>query len=283
MTEYELNLRALDHDMDHPEGVAVAPDGSVHAGGEAGQIYRVDLQADSCEIIACTGGFVTGLAHDAAGNIYACDVGNQAVMRVTPAGETGVYAQGNDEQAMRVPNYPAFDRQGNLFVSDSGAWAQEDGFVWRIRPGGLCEVWDRQARGFTNGLCLAPDDEALIVVESSPPCIARIPIRSDGSAGQREVLIELPRTVPDGVAFDSEGRLYISVYTPSIIYRLNRDGSLVTLYEEWERFLLDSATNIAFAGPDMKTLLVANLDGRKLLRAPVEVPGRALNYPPVPC
>ena len=79
--------------------------------------------------------------------------------------------------------------------------------------------------------------------------------------------------MPDGVAFDSDGRLYIAVYTPSIIYRLEPDGRLVTLYEEWERFMLDSATNVAFAGPDLKTLLVANLDGRKLLRASVEVAG----------
>lgn len=279
MAEYELELQALPHDMDHPEGVAVAPDGRVHAGGEAGQIYRVDLQAGSCEVIADTGGFITGLAHDADGKIYACDVGNRAVMRITPDGAMDVYSRGNADQAMRVPNYPAFDRAGNLYVSDSGAWAQRDGFIWRIDPGGAAEVWDRQACGFTNGLCLTPDDQALIVVESSPPCIARVPILGDGSAGQREKILDLPRSVPDGVAFDREGRLYISVYTPSIIYRLERDGSLTTLYEEWERFLLDSATNVAFAGPDLRTLLVANLDGRKLLRASVQVPGMPLNYP----
>lgn len=282
MSDHELELQALQHDMDHPEGVAVAPNGLVHAGGEAGQIYRLDLAADTCEIIADTGGFIAGLAHDNAGNVYACDVGNRAVMRVTPAGDLNVYSQGNDGQRMRVPNYPAFDAAGNLYVSDSGHWAQRDGFIWRVRPGGEAEIWDRQARGFTNGLCLTPDGQALIVVESSPPCIARLPIRDDGSAGRREVLLELPRTVPDGVAFDSEGRLYISVYTPSIIYRLEHDGSLTTLYEEWERFLLDSATNIAFAGPDLKTLLVANLDGRKLLRAEMEVAGQPLFYPQLP-
>ena len=282
MSEHELELRALPHDLDHPEGVAVAPNGLVHAGGEAGQIYSIDLLAGSCETIACTGGFVTGLAHDAAGVVYACDVGRQAVLRVTPAGALSVYAQGNAEQRMRLPNYPVFDRAGNLYVSDSGEWAREDGLLWRVRPGGAAEIWDRQACGFPNGMCLTPDGQALIVVESSPPRILRIPLRADGSAGRRELLLELPRTVPDGVAYDCAGRLYISLYTPSAILRLDSDGRLVTLYEEWERFLLDSATNVAFGGPGRVTLLVANLDGRKLLHAPVEVAGHPLCYPQLP-
>ena len=46
----------------------------------------------------------------------------------------------------------------------------------------------------------------------------------DGSAGERSVVIELPRRVPDGIAFDAEGSLYISLYNPNIIYRLTPRG-----------------------------------------------------------
>ena len=68
--------------LDHPEGVTVGPDGTVYAGGEAGQIYRVESRRVSCEQIATTGGFVLGLCLDGDGAIYACDLAHSAVMRI---------------------------------------------------------------------------------------------------------------------------------------------------------------------------------------------------------
>jgi gluconolactonase len=264
--------------LDHAEGVAWGLDGKVYAGGEAGQLYRLDLHDGSVETFANTGGNVLGVALDAAGNLYACDLARKAVLRATPTGVVSVYCAGNAEQAMRLPNYPVFDASGNLFVSDSGEWGRRDGLIWRIRPDGHAEVWDRQANGFTNGLCLSPDRRWLYVVESSPPLVARIPFRKDGSAGPREVLFELPRTVPDGVAFDSAGALYISLYNPNIIYRFH-GGTLRVLYDDWEQLKLLAPTNIAFGGADMKTLLIANLCGLNLASAQMSVAGLPLEYP----
>src|SRR5829696_8555878 len=69
--------------LDHPEGVAAGPRGEVYAGGEAGQIYRIDLNGSS-EQIATTGGFVLDLCLDGDGAIYACDLALGAVMRIDP-------------------------------------------------------------------------------------------------------------------------------------------------------------------------------------------------------
>ena len=180
---------------------------------------------------------------------------------------------------MRVPNYPAFDDGGNLYVSDSGTWGGRDGFIWKIAPGGEAKIWDRQANGFTNGICLSADGRSLYVVESSPPLISKIAINPDGSAGERSVLVELPRQVPDGVALDIDGSLYISLYNPNIIYRLTAAGELITLYDDWEQLKLVAPTNIAFGGPDMKTLIIASLCGLAVHTAPVAPPGLPLRYP----
>ena len=97
------------------------------------------------------------MAHDADGNVYACDEKLARVHKITPDGVVSVYSDGNNDQRMRVPNYPVFDDNGNLYVSDSGDFGAKNGFIWRVRPGGSAEIWDRSANGFTNGMCLSED------------------------------------------------------------------------------------------------------------------------------
>lgn len=275
-----LELRNIGHLFDHPEAVAWGPDGRAYAGGEAGQLYRFGLDGGPLEEVArVPGGFLLGLAHDADGNTYACDDKAPAVHRITPDGRVSVYANGNAAQKMRVPNYPVFDDAGNLYVSDSGNWGALDGWIWKVAPGGSATIWDRQASGFTNGMCLSADGRHLYVAESSPPLISRIEILADGSAGKREVLVELPRQVPDGLALDVAGNLYISLYNPNIIHRLTPAGTVETLYDDWEQLMLVAPTNIAFGGPDMKTLIIASLCGWSVHVARLETPGLRLRYP----
>lgn len=278
--ENRLTLTNLGPLLDHPEAVAWGPDGRVYAGGEDGQVYRIGFEDRRCEQLAkIPGGFVLGLAHDADANVYACDERLACVHKITPKGEVSVYATGNADQKMRLTNYPVFDDAGNLYVSDSGDFGGRNGIIWRVRPGGRAEVWDRKANGFTNGMCLSADGRSLYVVESSPPLVSRIDIRADGSAGDRTVLVELPRQVPDGVALDRNGDLYIALYNPNIIYQLKPNGELVTLYDDWQQLQLLAPTNVAFGGPDLSTLLIAGLCGWSIHTAPMAVPGLAVRYP----
>jgi len=74
-----------------------------------------------------------------------------------------------------------------------------------------------------------------------------------------ETLVELPGTVPEGVAFDTDGNLYIACYRPDRIYRLTPSGQLDVLAEDYEGTIIACPTNIAFCGRELDILLSANL------------------------
>jgi gluconolactonase len=277
--EDQLELTVHPASLYHPEGVAWGQDGKVYAGGEEGQVYRLDLDGDTAEEYANTGGNMLGIALDADANAFVCDMGLKQVVRVAPDGTWTTYSSGLPDRPMRLPNYSVFDDAGTMYVTDSGEWGDRDGLIWMVSPDGRTEAWDETATGFPNGACLSADGGALYVAESSPPLVSRIEIADDGSAGRRTVVVELPRTVPDGLALDVQGNLYVSLYNPNIVYRFSSDGELAVIVDDWEQLKLLAPTNVAFAGADLKTLVIANLFGRNLVTASVEFAGLPLRYP----
>jgi gluconolactonase len=265
--------------LDHPEGVAWGLDGFVYAGGEAGQIYHVHPDTGAYTEFANTGGFNLGLAFDGRDNLYVCDNGNSCVQKITPDGTVSVYADGNAERQINVPNYPSFDANGNLWVSDSGGHHEYNGCLWRIDRTGVAHVASTDLNAFPNGTAVHPSGEWLYVVLSNLSGVARVRIHDDGSVGTPETVVELPRTIPDGLAFDVEGNLYVSCYTPDVIFRVTPNGKAETLVDDWESTRIATPTNIAFGGSDMKTLFIASLGRWHLTKGPMPVAGSPLFYP----
>jgi gluconolactonase len=272
------SLSILATDLDHPEGVAWSPRGWIAAGGEAGQLYRVD-PAGAVRQFADTGGFALGMAFDGADNLYVCDMGRHAVVRVDAAsGQVDDVTTGRGDVAVRVPNFPVFSTDGYLFFSDSGSWADADGLVFVLAPSGEVSVATEEAGGYTNGLAIDPDGEFLYVVETSGPRISRLALLGQGRLGPRETVVDLPDTVPDGIAFAADGTLLIACYRPDAIYTW--DGRAVdVLFHDWAGLTLSAPTNVAFFGERLDRLVTANLAGRNLVEVVAGLQGAALNYP----
>lgn len=247
-----------DPQLDHPEGVAVHPDGSVWCGGEAGQVFRVEADGSAIEQVADTGGYCLGLAFSAGAEwLYACDLKHAAVMRVEAAsGRVERLADRAGGHRLRVPNFPALDAAGNLYVSDSHGHEGPGPGIVRLTPDGAGELWYGAPLRFANGLALAADGRSLYVAETFAHAVRRIAIEDDGSAGALETVAELPGVLPDGLALAADGALYVGCYEPSRILRIEPGGGVSTVLDDPTAHLLCHPTNVAFRGDQ---LLAANL------------------------
>lgn len=261
MNEFKNNISQFADGLDHPECVAVHVDGSVWAGGEGGQVYRIPADGGEWEEIVNTGGFVLGIAFSPGCEWLAiCDSGAKCVWKLDlSTRELTTFARGSGSHYFNIPNYPVFDSQRNLYVSESGEFNKVKGKILKFSPDGQGEVWHEGPFSFTNGMALGQGGKQLYVVCSWLPGVERININSDGSAGDREVYCTMPRTVPDGIAFDLEENLYVSCYTPNAIYKVSKDRVSTLLMEDWEAHTLSNPTNIAFGGIDLDQLFTANL------------------------
>ena len=238
-------------------------------------------EGSGVEQVAATGGFVLGLALDGDGRIYACDVGRREVCVADREGCVETYSSGTAARRMVNPNWPVFDAAGNLYVTDSGHFDADDGCIFRVAPGGETEVWCERVTNFPNGSCLAPDGSVLFVIESLRPGIVSIPLAADGTAGEPEVVCTLPGDVPDGIAVDRDGTLYVGCYRPDRIYRVGLGGVPEVFADDPRGVVLSAPTNLAFAGEDLRQLVVASLGRWHLGVTDVDVPGAPLHYPKV--
>ena len=264
-----------DPQLDHPEGLAVHPDGSVWCGGERGQIFRVDPDGTAIVEVGSTGGFSLGMAFDrAAKHLYVCDLKHAAVFRVdTTTGSVGRFADGAPAGTFKIPNYPAFDAVDRLYVSDSHAFGFPGPGVWRVDPEGRAELWYDRDVIFANGLAVAADGRSLFVAETFASKVFRLPIREDGSPGEREDVAQLHGSLPDGLALDVEGNLYVGCYEPSRVLRIHPSGQVETLYHDVTAHTLAHPTNVAFRGT---TMFTSNLGRWHLTRLEVAVEGLKL-------
>jgi len=267
----------LANGLDHPEGVTVGRDGRVYAGGEAGQVYRI-ADDGTVEELATTGGFLYGVTLDGGGNVYACDFGNAALMRISASGEVSTYSTGAPERPMRVPNFAAFDDAGNLYVTDSGEWAADDGLVYRIAAGGETTVWSEAVPRFPNGCCLTADGDALFVVESRGRAVVRVPIAEDGSAGIPQSVADLTGSQPDGIALALDGTMFVGCYRPDRIFKIAPDGAVEVFAEDPDGVVLNQPANVVFLED---RIVVSSLGGWSLMAAPAGVRGLPLRYPPL--
>ena len=255
-----------------PEGVSVDREGNVYGGGADGIIRKLAPDGTVTEL-ANTGGRPAGMALDRDGNLFVCDPGKAAVLKVSPDGQVSLFADQVGSMKLTLPNFPVFDAEGNLYVSNSSDIGMGDfdklmaelenpspkGSLVRLRPDGSGEV---AATGiyFANGTAIDPNEEAVYVLQSSQHNCVRVAMHKDGSHGQPEVYGDNLGGLPDGMAFDTEG--YMATTLPMInrLVVVAPDGRVLTLIDDPDGAKTKGPTNCAFGGPNFDDLYIAHLE-----------------------
>jgi sugar lactone lactonase YvrE len=230
-----------------PSGIAVDKPGNVYVSvreGDRGVIWKFTPNGTPSFFKDIGQATIYGLAVTANGEVYAA--------LAAPGTERGIYRvdrKGNAErlpgtEGMILPNGLAFDDRGTLYVTESfsmSAAGYVEGGIWRIPPRGAAELWVRSPLLTGIGLFGNPPMGAngiayyhgdLFVTNTDKKLVLRIPVEKDGSAGEVEVwkqLEEVPESplagsplpiLPDGLALDVHGNLYLTILTRNAVVRL---------------------------------------------------------------
>ncbi|MGZ5201390.1 MAG: NHL repeat-containing protein [Telluria sp.] len=196
----------------------------------------------------------SGVAIDAAGNVFVADAYGNTVRKVTPAGEvTTIAGSGNVGSqdgtgvmaSFKGPNRLAFDSSGNLYVTDSNS------AIRRIDAGNIVTTWagaTGQAGSlngpalaarfsFPNGLAVDPSGN-IYLADQDNATIRKLGV--DGNvttiAGSAGVWGSADGTAaaaqfggPGGVAVAPDGSLYVSEFSNNTIRKITQDGKVTTL------------------------------------------------------
>jgi gluconolactonase len=257
-----------------PEGPVALKDGSwlCVQGEPAGCVTHLSADGRRHTIIAKTGR-PNGLAIDKNGDIWVAESRNPSLVKITKPGKTEVFLTGCNGEPFLFPNDLCFGPDGFLYLTDSGVFIDDfapggnvrpdydtvhcDGRVYRINPLTKEILKIDEGVRFTNGIAMGPDGY-LYVNETLSGNVYRYKIKEE-AIGPRELFGNVidPLAVPgykgpDGMAFDENGLLYVTVFGQGDITILNKEGRVA------ERIKTNgmNPTNVAFSALFEKKIFV---------------------------
>jgi gluconolactonase len=282
---------------------------------ESGNLYFSDMinnrilkmtAAGAVSVFREDSGRTNGNTFDARGRLISCEGaeqgprGRRRVVRTDiSTGEITVLTDRYEGKRYNSPNDVCVDPAGRIWFTDP--YYMEDRSIlemdvealYRIDlDGTVARVLAAPSIERPNGLAITPDGRTLYLVDSnSRPGgnrkIWAFTIASDGSLGARRLVYDFGKgRGGDGLRLDERGNLWVAggillprsrgenTDVPAGVYVISPEGKLLGRIPIPE----DVTTNLAFGGPDRKTLLVTA--GKCIYKIPLGVAGYAL-YPPL--
>ncbi|HEV2442291.1 MAG TPA: SMP-30/gluconolactonase/LRE family protein [Steroidobacteraceae bacterium] len=247
-----------------PNGFSRRPDGSfVVAGLSDGRLYEITRDGSTRVLLESIGGVQLGTVN------YACADGPQRIWLSV--------------MTHHLPWMPAMQSR------------ELDGYILRIDGEEARAEIVADGLDLTNEVKVSPDGRYLYAVETLGSRIVRFPIRSDGSLGAKERIgpDNLGRgALPDGLAFDPAGNIWLTIISQNAIQVIDPDGAAHVVYSDANAAAVKALacaverrtgtldhllacmevagplrlpTSLAFGGPDGRTAFVGSVGLAHLL------------------
>ena len=224
-----------------------------------------------------TGGVPAGLAFHPDGSLWVADEGDEihGLLRVTLDAEATIVVNECRGKPLNGANDLIFDNVGNVYFSDP--WLTNDknpvGGFYRYTIDGELQQLDT-GLAFPNGLALTHDGQYLILAETYRNRLLRYRIETDGTVGPREIWAETA-TPPggDGMAMASDGNLYVAHYGSGCVDIFDSNGKQTGKIDVPGK----QVTNVAFGGPDRKTLVITECETGSIYSVELDVSGQRLH------
>jgi gluconolactonase len=274
-----MNETIIATSLEFPEGPVCDRDGTVYVVEIRGGRVQKIAPDRTMSVFARPGGGPNGAARGPDGALYVTNNGGFSWHNGLPIGPAADYETGRIERIdangevqrlytscdgtqLSAPNDLVFDTEGNFYFTDPiqrdpkvrepmNAPTKRQGNVYYATPDGKHIRRVATNLQHPNGIGLTPDGKTLLVAETFAASLCAFPIRAPGELGERKPFGALPAGYyPDGFCLDEEGYVLVCGVLGGGIVVFDPDGKQVDVILCADKVV----TNVAFGGPDYKTL-----------------------------
>lgn len=240
-----------------------------------GRIFRIDPDGAWTQI-AEYDGWPNGLKIHADGRIFITDYKRGLMLLEPGSGQVTPFLETVATESFKGVNDLVFGRSGTLYFTDQGQTGMHDptGRVWRLGTDGrlTCLV---DTIPSPNGIVVDPEESFLLVAVTRANQVWRIPLPQSGITTKVGVFVNLHGGPggPDGLALDCDGNLLICHTGFGSVWRVS------PVAEPLDRIVSCAGvgtTNLAFGGPDNRSLFITESRTGSILRVELETPGLAM-------
>lgn len=259
--------------------------------------------------------FLEGPSFDREGNLYCTDIPYGRVFRISPEGKFAVVTEYDGEpnglkihkdgrifiadqkngilvlepgavqpkpflaraflERLKGPNDLVFASNGDLYFTDQGQSGYQDptGRLIRVRVNGTVEVLLNNIPS-PNGLVLTADESTVLLAVTRANAVWRVPLTGNRVSKVGTFIQMSGGGGPDGMAIDEQGNLAVAHAGLGSVWLFSPLGE--PLYRISSCTGGRMTTNLAYGGPQRKTLFITESSTGTVIAAQMDVPGRVM-------